>query len=269
MVDLIRGRPAGSSRGGPLVLMYHATPRGRPPRGERFAVESARFARHLDLFDALGYRTVRLRDLAGAGPLPANALAITFDDGYRNNLDGALAALQARGMCATWFAVSGLLGQRAAWLGPQVHDAVLMSAAELRALAGAGMEIGSHTRTHPDLTCLPEGALDAEIGDSRRELQDVIGAAVTSFAYPFGRFGAAVETAVARAGYRLACSVRPGRFTPEQPLRIPRITVFRDDSPQRLARKLMLVTNDAGWPVLARYGWGRVRERLAGSRPAA
>lgn len=269
LVDLFRGRPAVGGRTLPLVLMYHATPSVRPARNQRFSVASARFARHLDLLVALGYVTVRLRDLADPAALPANPLVITFDDGYRDNLAGAFEPLQARGMCATWFAVSGLLGRRAAWLAPDASGAELMAAADLRALAAAGMEVGSHTRTHPDLTRLDGPALEDEIAGSRRELEDLLGAAVTSFAYPFGRFGAAAEGAVAGAGYRLACSVRPGRFTPEQPLRVPRISVFRDDSPRLLARKLLFVANDARWPVLARYAWQRLCARLAGTRTAA
>src|SRR5581483_6701047 len=79
----------------------------------------------------------------------------------------------------------------------------LLSASQMRELLAMGMEIGSHTVTHPILTTLPLGEVDRELRDSRSMLEDLLGREVTSFCYPRGRFNAAIARRAALAGYRV------------------------------------------------------------------
>ena len=79
----------------------------------------------------------------------------------------------------------------------------LLNPAQMRELMQMGMEIGSHTVTHPILTELDNAALDREMIDSRRGLQDVLGVDITSFCYPKGRFNGRVSSRAALAGYRV------------------------------------------------------------------
>ena len=74
---------------------------------------------------------------------------------------------------------------------------------EMRELMAMGMEIGSHTVTHPILTELPQSALDRELRESRSALENALGRQVTSFCYPKGRFNARVVRRAALAGYRV------------------------------------------------------------------
>lgn len=79
----------------------------------------------------------------------------------------------------------------------------LVDTAQMRELMQMGMEIGSHTVTHPILTELDNAALDREMIDSRRGLEDMLGVDITSFCYPKGRFNRRVSRRAASAGYRV------------------------------------------------------------------
>jgi peptidoglycan/xylan/chitin deacetylase (PgdA/CDA1 family) len=75
---------------------------------------------------------------------------------------------------------------------------------QLREMESSGVEIGSHTVTHPILTRVTADRLRDELEQSRRRLEDMLGRRVTSFCYPNGAYNRVVRDAVARAGYRLA-----------------------------------------------------------------
>src|SRR5690606_13118703 len=66
---------------------------------------------------------------------------------------------------------------------------LMMSSAQLRMLASAGMGIGAHTDSHPILASLTEDEAAREIGDGRDMLEGIVGRRVTLFAYPNGKPG--------------------------------------------------------------------------------
>jgi peptidoglycan/xylan/chitin deacetylase (PgdA/CDA1 family) len=108
------------------------------------------------------------------------------------------------------------------------------------------MEIGAHSRTHPDLTLLTGAALADEVAGARRELEDLLGRPVRSFAYPYGAHTTATVEAVVAAGYSHACTTRAGRIDPRDgPWRIRRITLTAGDDADELVRKLWLGANQA------------------------
>jgi len=122
--------------------------------------------------------------------LAQSIVTTSWDDGHP--LDLRVACVLARhGLRGTFYvplrAVSGRL----------------LSTAELNELRAMRMEIGSHTVSHPDLTALAPGELDRELRNSRAALEDRLGAAVTSFCYPGGRFNSFVASRAACAGYRV------------------------------------------------------------------
>ena len=87
-----------------------------------------------------------------------------------------------------------------------------MTEGELRDLAAAGVELGAHTVTHPDMSLLDHEACLREMVESRKALEPLAGAAVTTFAYPFCRYGQAAVAAAAEAGVLAAvtCEGRGG-----------------------------------------------------------
>jgi peptidoglycan/xylan/chitin deacetylase (PgdA/CDA1 family) len=116
-------------------------------------------------------------------------------------------------MVATFYIVSGFVGQPG-----------YMSWDEIRALHAAGMEIGSHTVTHPDLTTLGLDQIRGELAESRAAIEAAIGAPVTSFCYPAGRFDDDVAALAQEAGYLNATTTMPD--LPEGDLmRLPRLRV--------------------------------------------
>ena len=250
---------------GPILLMYHGTPCGEQHPSSRYSLSASRFAEQLSLLQELGWHTACVRDFLQAETLAEKTAVLTFDDGYANNYDGAFFPLLERGMRATWLVVSGTLGGYSHWTKPHTAPSLMMTKEQLRELAESGMEIGSHTRTHPDLTTLSESELEKEISGSRKELEDHLGQEVLSFAYPYGRISTEAVNAVRQAGYFFACSARPGWYGSEKdPLRLRRVTIFSHDSLGSFARKLAFADNNMGWQRVARYLFGRVIARLQG-----
>jgi peptidoglycan/xylan/chitin deacetylase (PgdA/CDA1 family) len=143
----------------------------------------------------------------------------------------------------------------------------LLSAAQLRLLADEGMTIGSHTCSHARLTEVDADAAQAEIADSRRELEDLLGREVAHFAYPYGLFDPSVREMVVRAGYRSACSTRAGFNRPsEDPFLLRRLDIAGTDRPWQFRQKLRHGTHQASrWQPLAYYA-GRVAARLRPDR---
>lgn len=245
-----------------VALMYHGVAPGTRTPAWPWAVSMARFREHLDVLTDLGYVTVTIDDLVRRDA-PGRVVALTFDDGYADNV-AAAKELARRGMCATWFVVTGSIGREPAWADPGRPSGRLMDAAELRALRQAGMQVGSHTVSHLRMPAAGAEAVARELCDSRATLEDVLGQPVDAFAYPYGLWDADCETAVRAAGYRTACTTQTGwALLDRDPLRIRRLTVFNSDGAGRLARKLSFGSHEVGWGDMARYLARRAAGRLA------
>jgi peptidoglycan/xylan/chitin deacetylase (PgdA/CDA1 family) len=106
----------------------------------------------------------------------------------------------------------------------------MLTEQEVAALAASGsIEIGAHSVNHPKLRFLSEAEQDREISESKRRLESIVGAEVTSFAYPYGTREDYDEHTIAlvrKAGFKLACSNFEGLTTPRTPLHeLPRFVV--------------------------------------------
>lgn len=133
---------------------------------------------------------------------------------------------------------------RAAGGAPPVD--LMMTSAQVRALAQAGMQIGAHTHHHPILAGLPAADAAREIAESRDRLQEIAGRPVRLFAYPNGRPGTDYSPAnvqqVRSLGFVAACTTAHGAAGPGTDLfQLPRFTPW-DRAPwkfgARLARNL-------------------------------
>lgn len=226
------------------MLMYHSVTPGRSVPDWPWAVSASRFEAQLDALQAGGWHTVTQSDLAGDTRLPARTVAITFDDGYVDNLS-ACEALARRGMCATWFIVSGFIGRTPAWTADGRPPQRLLDTSELRDMQRAGMEIGAHSVSHRRLTELDDMTLEAEAVDSRRTLEDIIGNSVNSFAYPYGDWDERCAKAIQGAGYTSACTTRTGWAKRDNNLfTLRRLTVFNYDTSANVIRKMSIGQND-------------------------
>jgi peptidoglycan/xylan/chitin deacetylase (PgdA/CDA1 family) len=167
----------------------------------------ADFERQMRYLAGEGYTAVTLAALVDhmtAGkPLPPKPIVITFDDGYADNYTTALPILKKYGLRATVFVVTDFLGE-----GPY------MTWDEVKALRASGMEIGSHTLHHRDLTTLPPDERARDLQLSKEGLEWRLEAPARFLAYPFGAYDAATEAAMKQAGYKAAVSTVPGLNRP-------------------------------------------------------
>ena len=141
----------------------------------------------------------------------SDAVALTFDDGFENFATEAFPLLEEHHLPATVFLVAGYCGRTNDWPSQprQFGGERLLAWPQIEELHRAGIEFGSHTVNHPDLTSLSSGEARAEILDSKKQIEDRIGETVTSFAYPFGAESPALRETVAEH-FDIGCSTRLG-----------------------------------------------------------
>ena len=139
------------------------------------------------------------------------AVALSFDDGFENFATEAFPLLEEHHLPATVFLVTRHCGATNDWPAQprRFGGKRLLAWSRIEQLHRAGIEFGAHTVNHPDLTALAPGAARGEILDSKRQIEDRIGAGVTSFAYPFGAESAALREVVAEH-FTVGCSTRLG-----------------------------------------------------------
>lgn len=218
------------------ILMYHQIdeppPSGTPLRG--LVVSPGAFARQMWMLRMLGYQGLSMVALQPylRGEKTAKVVGISFDDGYLNNHTHALPALSQNGFSATCYAVSALTGGHNDWDAGLVARKPLMDVGHWREWLAAGMEIGSHTRHHADLTVLDEAAARTEIADARSELEDRFAVPVQQFCYPYGRYSRRDRDLVEQAGYINATTTHRSRAKPgDDPFLLPRVIVAQATKP--------------------------------------
>ncbi|MEU6179727.1 polysaccharide deacetylase family protein [Streptomyces coeruleorubidus] len=237
--SLDTGRPPAPHRSPvPWVAMYHSV-------GDcsddpyRITVTPERLGRQLAWLRRRGLRGVSVTELlaARARGEGRNLVGLTFDDGYADFVTDALPLLHRWDCGATLFVLPGRLGGDNAWdpLGPRKP---LLTADGIRRAAAEGVEIGSHGLTHVDLTKADDLTLKAEVAESRAQLEELTGAPVDGFCYPYGTIDARAVQAVREAGYTYACAIDPGPLT--GPHALPRVYVGQDDTAWRLHLKYWL-----------------------------
>ena len=122
----------------------------------------------------------------------------------------------------------------------------MMSLAQIKELAEAGFEIGSHTVSHPHLTTISDEQLQREIVDSKRALEDITGKEVVSFSYPYGDLDERVIDAVMAAGYKNAVSTKLGVANSRGAFDIPRVNVRWNALGPLLMRKIRRARRASG-----------------------
>lgn len=165
-------------------------------------------------FFASHFRVVSLRRLVEkmdrSEPLDRK-VAITFDDGYRDNYEYAAPVLKRIGLPATFFVVTDYIGSDVvAWWDEKISvRQPWMTWNQVRELCREGFDIGTHTRTHPDMGKIGGAQAQDEILGSRLALEEKLSRPVDLFAYPYGREDQMTEAnreIVRAAGLRCCCS---------------------------------------------------------------
>lgn len=258
----------------PVLMLHHVEPASPdpPPLHPQSYLTVRDFAAFLDVLVAGGYGTCTLAEAARrmreGVEMPRSSVVLTFDDGCRCFAEHALPELLRRSQTATLFAVSGELGGENRWdQAAGERRERLMPAAELRRLAGLGIEIGSHGRTHRDLTACSDEELGGEAAGSRRDLEAALGTPVLTFCYPYGRWDRRAREAVRAAGYHAAAAIERHGTEPDDPsdlLAVPRTPLRPGES--RLERRLKASGSYRLWRRLPRLGVLAALRRAGGAR---
>ncbi|WP_430460511.1 polysaccharide deacetylase family protein [Thalassolituus sp. LLYu03] len=160
------------------------------------------------------------RFLAGEGDYPDRCVAITFDDGYENFYHFAFPVLKKYNLPAMVYVVTGQLSGRSEWLKEDGHEPkALMSAEQIRDIYTNGIEIGSHSVTHPRLAGLDADECFNELRQSKHDLEELLaGAVIDHVCYPYGSFNDEVSRLAGKAGYRVGTTTVKGLALPDQNL---------------------------------------------------
>jgi peptidoglycan/xylan/chitin deacetylase (PgdA/CDA1 family) len=268
------GAAEGGLGGGALardvpILMYHSIAASAAPRFARFAVRPAEFAAQMDHLATVGYEAMTAVDFArrqAGGDLPARPVVLTFDDAFADFETAALPILAEYGFRATVFVPTAYVGHRASWLRDCEEDQrPILSWRALRDIVSAGVEVASHSHTHPQLdrTALP--VVKDELLRSRRLLEDSLGVPIDGFAYPFGYWNRNVRSSVSAAGYSYACAVGElAVCAAADPLALSRLTVAGGVDLAGFARLLegSPTAADRLSSHLKRWAWRAVRRHI-------
>jgi peptidoglycan/xylan/chitin deacetylase (PgdA/CDA1 family) len=223
--------------GGVPILMYHKIgPRPKRVRLKGLYVTPGTFVRQLTELAGEGFATCSPGQACsnnGAGP----RIALTFDDGFRNVFENAMAPLAEYKKTAIQFLVPNFIGKFNEWdLRDGEAAEPLMDTGQIREWLRGGHSIGSHSLTHARLTRLTLRDAREEIFASKKKLEDVFGVVIEHFCYPYGDWNEPVRDLVVEAGYRTACTTDFGINTPATPpLALHRITARH---PTRTLRSL-------------------------------
>jgi peptidoglycan/xylan/chitin deacetylase (PgdA/CDA1 family) len=195
-----------------LILSYHGIGRSNASGDPGFLrVHPDAFRRQVELMLNAGFHFLTVADFAAraaGGPPPPGLSAVSFDDGMEDNHSVLLPLLQEYGIPATVYVASGMLGQPNPW----VRGERMMTADEVRAMADAGVEVGAHSVTHPDMSTLGYDECLREMVESREALERMCGRPIRTFAYPFCTYGEAARRAARAAGFEAAVTCQ-GRGT--------------------------------------------------------
>ena len=217
------------------ILLYHKI--GKYPQNAKFPglyVTEYDFDRQIKYLKNKGYTFLTLSELktlydyyykakeAGSPDSPQlinltpvlekkKYAAITFDDGSKSVYSGGLKVMRNNGVKATVFMVPGLIGGLNEWdMKNGENRDEMLDLSELKEMFGWGIEIGAHTMTHPRLTKISPEEAFYEISISKKNLEDLLGASVNFFAYPYGDYTEETEKLVEKAGFYGACITKTG-----------------------------------------------------------
>jgi len=196
------------------VLLYHHVGPVRPGANPFLTVSPSVFEVQIRYLVDKGYSTIQLAELAAwrydRSVLPAKPVLITFDDGYADIAEFALPLLRCYGFTAVVFLVTNYLGRTNFWQSETRGERLrLLGDKEVIKWSGEGMEFGSHSRSHPNLTKLSASQLQDEVMGSRAQLKALFGYRPKAFAYPYGLVNGRVRDCV-RAAFEYSFIVNNG-----------------------------------------------------------
>ena len=214
------------------ILMYHLVDEEAGSL-EGLYLRTSEFEEHLQYFKENNFAPITMRDLAdywaGTKELPEKPIILTFDDGSVTVYNNAFPLMKKYGFISTQFIISSHLGNGGVMTEDQVKE-----------MAAAGHEIGSHSYSHLDLANASESTLEQEVVQSKKDLETLVGQPVVSFCYPAGKFSITVQDYLEKTGYLSAVTTVNGfaNKTEQGAFELQRIRINRGDDGATLKEKL-------------------------------
>jgi len=196
------------------------------------SVAPSRFAAQLEYLARQGYHTISLSDLVAhlqtGAPLPTRPVVLTFDDGYADNYTHAFPLLRQYGFRGIFFVITDFLDRDG-----------YMTWAQVKEMHKAGMEIGSHTLNHPDLSRLPPQQARRQLRESLLVLEARLGKPARFLAYPSGKYNPEVLRLAQEVGYQAAVATIHGdTHAASQLFQMARIRIRGSDDLQAFIKKI-------------------------------
>jgi len=174
------------------IILYHWI--AVSPINSQYYVPPEKFEEELKLLHDWGYTTITtellIKSITEGADLPPRPIVITFDDGHLDNYTNAFPIMKKYGFTGTLYIVANYLGADQ-----------YMNADQIKEMAAAGWEVGSHSISHLDVTALEPYRQRHEVVDSRTELENALGVPILTIAYPFGLSNPGVIDYAHFAGY--------------------------------------------------------------------
>ena len=196
------------------ILMYHSIasmPKGTVMRS--LHVPPKLFKLQMWLLKFFGFKGLSMGELQPylEGKKTGKVVGITFDDGFKNNLD-VLPILQKFNFSATCYIISQNIGGINYWdLDKGIPKNPLMDENEVKQWIDGGMEIGSHTQNHVRLADIDIELATQEITQSKLDIEQQFNLSVEHFCYPYGSYNKEIVAITKKAGYNTTTTVNRGR----------------------------------------------------------
>ncbi len=179
------------------IILYHridVSPTDGPNYKSPYYVKPEVFDEEMKLLQDWGYTTITtellIKAIKEGADLPPRPIIITFDDGHLNNYTTAFPIMQKYGFTGVLYIVGNYMGAEN-----------YMNADQIKEMAAAGWEVGSHSMNHANLNSLEPQRQRYEVVESREVLEETLGVPVLTIAYPFGVSNAGVIDYAIFAGY--------------------------------------------------------------------
>jgi peptidoglycan/xylan/chitin deacetylase (PgdA/CDA1 family) len=176
---------------GVIALKYHRIITGATS-SNKYDLTIDKFNAQLDLLKKKGYSTILPRELSEQGDVQQGKkiIILTFDDGTADHFSMVYSLLKQKGFKGVFFVVSNMVNSRGYMTEKQISE-----------MATNGMEIGSHSVSHPFLDTIDFNNIYYELNQSKRDLETIKGVKVSSFAPPGGWYNESVVQVAREAGY--------------------------------------------------------------------
>jgi peptidoglycan/xylan/chitin deacetylase (PgdA/CDA1 family) len=225
-----------------IILCYHGVterlnrhpndPAGLHIRADRFEAQLNYLRRHYQVISLAKFLEARRTN----APLPNHSVVLTFDDGYRNFLTGALPRLAEREMPASVFLITNRIPDESqsnhAW--SELDDETFLSWDEVRELHQHGVEFGSHTCSHRKLSQIAASDAEHELRISQQKIRGHLSQTVMPLAFPYGAYSDAVVAMARELPYTCALTTDAGTNGPSTDLFLLRRNLIGDNDDEAL-----------------------------------